>query len=133
MPILTIFKSSIPTGMRVFEYGIDVVEVNNRHRAARKFVRRSKRRVYLQRISDHKDDPRAIRVIGKSKGWFFHMSECIGYVPAEIASKLMDADMQDKVIARLQSISIHDKRSIGIRLDILGTEDDYTKYCSDFS
>ena len=116
--------------MRAFEQGVDVVEVNDRCHAVRQFAKRSKRRIYLERTSEYADDPRAIRVIGKSKGWLFEISKCIGFVPAEIAKKLMAAEMEDKVMARLQLISIHDKHSIGIRFDILGAEGDFDRYSS---
>ena len=118
--------------MQIFEHGLDIAEVNKRCHDARKFAKRSKRRIILEPASGHghKDDPIAIRVIGKSKGWFFENSKCIGYVPADIAKKLMITDMGDKVIARLQLISIDYKHSIEIHFDILGPKDDYEKYSS---
>jgi hypothetical protein len=130
MSTLTIFKSSIPTGMRIFENGVDVAELNKHGHAARKFAKRCKRKICLECISDQKDDPKAIRVIGKSKGWFFESSKYIGYVPANIAKKLMLAELADKVKARLQSISIDNKHSIEIRFDIFGPKNDYKKYRS---
>ena len=130
MSRLTIFKSRIPTGMQIFEHGLGIAEVNKRYHDARKFAKRSKRRIILEPASGYKDDPIAIRVIGKSKGWFFENSKCIGYVPADIAKKLMITEMGDKVIARLQLISIDYKHSIEIRFNILGPKDDYEKYSS---
>jgi hypothetical protein len=116
--------------MQIFEHGVEVAGVNNRLHDARKFVKRSRRRIYLERVPDNKHDSNSIRVIGKSKGWFFEKNKCIGYVPTDIAEKLVLAEMEDKVTARLQLVSIEDRNSIGIRFDILGPKDYYKKYCS---
>ena len=126
---LTIFESSVPPDMRVFENDI-VAEVNERHTAARKFIKRHKRRIYLEGITDDQGNPNAIRLIGKSKGWFFERSKCIGYLPANIASKLIRANMQNKVIAQLQMIVVYDKHALYIRFDILGPTDTFETYRS---
>jgi hypothetical protein len=129
MQRLTKFKSSIPPDMRVFEHDI-VAEVNERHYAAIKFVNRHKRRIYLEGITDDKGKPKAIRLIGKSKGWFFERSKCIGYLPANIATKLIRANVQTKVIAQLQMIVVYDKHTLNIRFDILGPTDNFETYSS---
>ena len=131
MPKLTIFKPSIPMGMRVFEHSVDVA-VNKRVHAARNFAKRHKRRIYLSRVPGHTVDKREIRIIGKSKGWFFEKSKCIGYVPSDIADKLLHANLDDKVKLRLHMISINGKHSINVRFDIFGPKDDYEKYTSIF-
>jgi hypothetical protein len=127
MPKLTKFNPSIPIGMRVFEHGIEVA-VKKRFHAARNFAKRHNRRIYLSRATVHADDPGAIRVIGKSKGWFFEKTGCIGYVPSDVADKLLRTNLEHKVKVRLQMISIDDKHSIKIRFDILGPRDDFEKY-----
>ncbi len=130
MTKLTIFKSPIPTGMQIFEYGVEVAGVSKRFHAARRFLKRSKRRIYLERAPDNKHAPNAIRVIGKSKGWFLEKNKCIGYVPGDIAKKLVLNEMEDKVTTRLQLVSIDGKNSLEIRFDILGSKYFYEKYCS---
>jgi hypothetical protein len=117
-------------GMLVFEHSVDVTEVNERHHAARKFVKRHKRRIYLDRITDQKNVPSAIRVIGKSKGWFFERSKCIGYLPADIADKLIRTNLGNKVKVQIHMILIDDKATLNIRFDIFGPKDDYEKYSS---
>jgi hypothetical protein len=116
--------------MQIYEHGVEVAEVNKRLHHAWKFAKRSKRRIFLERTSDHKFTPYAIRVIGKSKGWFFERRKCIGYVPADVAVKLIDTGIEDKVMAHLQLISINNKHSVEIRFDILGPKNDYKKYSS---
>jgi hypothetical protein len=128
MSNLTIFKSPVPAGMRIFEHGVVVEGADKRFHNARSFVKRTKRRIYLQRVPDNKRKPDAIRVIGKSKGWFFEKNKCIGYVPADIARKLVLAKMENKVKARLQLVSIGQRKSIEIRFDIFGPADDFEKY-----
>ena len=93
-------------------------------------ARRSKRRISLEREQDRNSDSHAIRVIGKSRGWYFEAARCIGYVPADIADKLVDAGLDDKVKARLQLIYTEGRKSMGIRFDLLGPKDAYEKFCS---
>lgn len=117
-------------GMKIFEHGVEVVMARQRFSYANKFVRRSKRRLYLQREPANKHDSHAIKVIGKSKGLFFEANKCIGYVPADIARKLVLTGLEDKVKARLQLIYREGKGPLNIRFDLLGPLDDYQKYCS---
>jgi hypothetical protein len=124
------FRSSIPGGMRVYEYGVEVAGVRNRYYAAKRFVRRSNRKLYLQREPGSRKNPAAIRVIGKSQGWLFEARRCIGYVPADIARKLVVTGIEGKVQARLQMIYIEDRNSSYIRFDILGPKDNYAHYAS---
>ena len=116
--------------MRVFEYGVEVAGIRNRYFHAKRFVRRSKRKIYLQPEPGNRQNSTAIRVIGKSRGWFFEVNNCIGYVPADIARKLVVTGIQDKVEARLQMIYLEDRDSSYIRFDILGSKDDYDAYSS---
>ena len=115
-------------GMKIYTHGVEVVVPGNRRRAARRFIKRRKRRIYLQREPDSGNDPAAIRVIGKSKGWFTEVQKCIGYVPADITERLINGCMEDKVKARLQMIAIEDRDSIDIRFNLLGPQDDYERY-----
>jgi len=116
--------------MRVYEYGVEVAGVRKRYFQAKRFVRRSNRKIYLQRESGSRKNSIAIRVIGKSRGWFFEAKKCIGYVPADVASKLVVTGIEGKVQARLQMIYIEDRNSSYIRFDILGPKDDYENYAS---
>jgi hypothetical protein len=130
MSKLTKFVSSIPTGMKIYAHGVDVVVPNQRQRIARKFARRRKRRIYLRREPGDRNGSNAIRVIGKSRGWFLNSKQCIGYVPEDIARKLVTTGIEDKVIARLQLIDIEDRNSINIRFDLLGPLNEYHEYHS---
>jgi hypothetical protein len=116
--------------MKVYEHGIDVLGVNQRSSYARYFVKRSMRKIYLQTEPGNKRVSNTMRVMGKSKGWFFEVEKCIGYVPADIARKLVVSGMENKVKARLQMICIEDKDSIDIRFDVLGPTIDYERYCA---
>ena len=130
MTKLTTFRARIPRRMRIYEYGVEVAGVSKRLYGAKIFAKRSKRRIYLERVLGNKHEPGAIRVIGKYKGWFLDRRKCIGYVPEDIAKKLVLSEMEDKVTTRLQFISSDDEDTIEIRFDILGSKDDYEKYCS---
>ncbi|MGB5541500.1 MAG: HIRAN domain-containing protein [Gammaproteobacteria bacterium] len=130
MSKFTKFRSPVPEGMRIFAHGVEVAEDNHCHRYARKFVKRSKRRVYLQREPENKHDFSAIRVMGESTGWIFGARRCIGYVPADLARKLVITGIDAKVEARLRMILVDGKDAVKIRFDLLGPADDYEKYSS---
>ena len=130
MSKFTKFRSSVPEGMKIFAHGVEVAEDNHCHRYARKFVKRSKRRIYLKREPENKPDFSAIRVMGESTGWFFGARKCIGYVPADLARKLVISGIDAKVEAQLQMILVDGKDSVKIRFDLLGSSDDYEKYSS---
>lgn len=130
MSIFIKFKSSIPLGMKIIEHGIEVSDVKHRYYTVKKFARRRKRRIYLERVLNNKEDLNAIRVIGKSKGWFFESNKCIGYVPTDIAKQLIATGLENKVKVQPQLIWVDDKHHLGVRFDIVGLENDYEKYCS---
>ena len=117
-------------GMRIFDYGVEVSGTNRYFYRIKKFSRRRKRRLYLEREPDNKRDPNAIKVIGKSKGWFSEATKCVGYVPTDATKRLLATGMVDKVEVRLQLIWIGDKNYIGVLFDIIGPKDDYEKYWS---
>ena len=116
--------------MRIYEHGIDMLGVNHRSSYARYFVKRSMRKIHLQALPGNKRDSNTMKVMGKSKGWFFEVERCIGFVPADIARKLVVSGMENSVKVRLQMICIEDNDSINIRFDILGPTDDFERYCA---
>ena len=130
MSIYVRFKSSIPVDMKMIEYDIEVSGVNHRYYNVKKFAQRSKRRIYLEREPDNKHNLNAIRVIGESKGWFFEVKKCIGYVPADVAKQLVATGLEDIVKPQLRFIWIDNKNHMAVLFDILGLESDYEKYYS---
>jgi hypothetical protein len=122
------FRSPLPNGMLVFEHGVELVMEKQHLHNAKMFIRRSNRRIYLERREDNSQESNTIRVIGKSQGWFFKVAKCIGYVPTDVADKLVAAGLDDRVSARLQMI-IKNRTSIDIRFDLLGHKDDLGKFC----
>lgn len=117
-------------GMMIFEHGIEVVVGRRQFHHAKKFIKRSKRRISLERDQAGNKDSHEIRVIGKSRGWYFEAARCIGYVPADVADKLFDAGLDDKVTARLQLIYTEGREFMSIRFDLLGPKDEYEKFHS---
>ena len=128
MSRLTKFRYSIPQGMTVYEDDVEVVGVGNPCRHARKFLKRSKRRIYLQREPGNTHEADAIKVMGRSKGWFREVRKCIGYVPSDIARRLVASGVDSRVMAKLHLVSIRDRDSIQIRINLLGPLSDYEKY-----
>lgn len=117
-------------GMQVIEHGIEVSGVNYRFNTVKKFAKRRKKRIYLKREPGNKNPPNKIKVIAKSKGWFFETKKCIGYVPTDIANQLIDTGLEERVKVRLRLIWIEDKNYMGVRFDLVGRNDAYEKYHS---
>lgn len=130
MQKLTQFKLYIPSGMKVFEHGLEVIGVNSRKSYARRFLKRSMRQIYLQPDSDNELDSDTLLVMSRSRGWFLQTKKCIGYVPADVARKLIVTGMENRVIIRLQLIYIEDKDLVHIRFNVLGPIVDFEKYSS---
>ena len=130
MPLFIKFKTSTPLGMRTFEEGVEVSGVERRYNSARRFAQQSKRKLYLEREKRNKKDPHAIKVMGKYSHWLFKRKKCIGYVPSDVARQLVEAELVDRVEARLSMIWIQDKHYLGIRFDIVGPKNDFEKYCA---
>jgi hypothetical protein len=130
MQKLTLFKTYIPSGMKVFEHGLEVVGVNSRQSYARRFLKRSMRQIYLQPVPGNGLDTDTLLVMSKSRGWFLQTKKCIGHVPADVAWKLIATGMENRVIIRLQLIHIEDKDSVHIRFNVLGPIADFERYCS---
>lgn len=124
------FVAPVPMGMKVHVHGMTVLVPRNRRRLARKFVRGRRRRIYLQYERDDRQHSSVIRVIGKSKGWFFEKEKCIGFVPDNITSMLENEGLVRKVKPRLQLIAIGNDTSIDIRVDLLGPMDECERFPS---
>ena len=116
--------------MITFEHDVEVSGVKYRFNNARKFVRRSKRRLYFERDTNNRHDPYSIRVIGKYKHRLFEGHKCIGYVPTDVAKQLVAPGLVEKVSAQLSLLWMEDKNYMAIRFDIVGSKDDYEKYRS---
>ena len=56
--------------------------------------------------------------------------QCRQIIPANIATKLIRANVLTKVIAQLQMIVVYDKHTLNIRFDILGPTDNFETYSS---
>ena len=120
------FKPPIPKGMRIFEQGVSVAGVKHRFYDAKMFARRSNQSIYMERDPNNQHDPNAIKIMGKSKGWFFEVEKCIGYIPAGLAKLIVSKGMEERVQVRLREIFIGDREYVGISFDILGPKKDYS-------
>jgi len=114
--------------MCVLEKNVEVEGVEFHRYDAEKFIRRSNRSIYLVREPDNRHDPNLIKVIGKSQNRFLKAKKCIGYVPADISNRIVNAGVAKKVQAHLREVVIGDRRHIRINFDLLGPKEIYQKY-----
>ncbi len=61
-----------------------------------------------------------MKVIGCSKGWFFHQRRFIGYLDRDVASVIIRGGLWGTVIPRVLKIYIGDNGSIEVLFQILG-------------
>lgn len=110
---------TITKGMSIYDvaqvagvnhYAVDALSFSNRKYQYLEFVREPK----------NKYDANAIKVIGCSKGLLFFKRRIIGYVPKEIAKKIVDLGIFSQVIPRLERIFVDLKGHIDIGFQVLG-------------
>lgn len=128
MQQLTKFRLTLPDGMTIYEHGVEIAGTVQRHARVRHFARRRRRFIYLQPETDAMDDYLAIRVMGRSRGFFFEKQRCLGYLPEPVARRLRRARLENRVSALLQLIIIEDTGPVHIRLVLLGPADQYDRY-----
>ena len=74
----------------------------------------------LEREPDNKVDENAIKVIGKSKGFFGTKTRHLGYVEKDLAQRLVKKDFVDKVYPWLRDIGIHpNEDAISIKYELV--------------
>jgi hypothetical protein len=114
------FLPEYPRGMQIFEDTLEVAGVQYRKTQALGFAKGKQQFLYLEREPDNKHDSNTIRVIGHSKRFFSTKQWFLGYVPAEVAKRVVTRGFWGKVAARLRLIEVSEEGYIGIQFDLLG-------------
>lgn len=102
------------------------------YRSAWKFVKSKGRRIYLKCEEDNRDGSAVIKVIARTQGWLFERQKCIGYIPDDVANKLVSSGTENKVKARLQLIDMENGEAIDIRINLLGPMNTYEQFYSTY-
>ena len=110
--------------MKIYESNIEVAGIHHRLDHALSFACGRNHRLGLRREPGNKHDPNAIMVFGICEGflfWFITRRYHIGYVPRDIAAKIVRGELFNSITPRLRHIYVAKKNAyITVRLDILG-------------
>ena len=123
MTIKLKFSPPIPDGFENFS-SVSVVGIQQKKKTALKFARNRNQSLELEREPDNKQDPNAIKVVGRSKGLIFGDQASIGYVPRELASCIVEGGFWGSVEPRLQRIYIGDDEYIEVEFQLLGPREE---------
>lgn len=117
----------LPAGFRIYFDSVPVMGVTMRKVEATTFCKAQGRQLVLEREPDNRHDPNAIKVIGSWKGWFRRKSRLLGYVPAEMAAKLVETGVAPKVLPRLKKTYLGDDGFVEIEFQIIGPKQEYER------
>ena len=128
MPVKERWKIEIPDGYRIYEREFPVAGVQHHKQNFFKIVTKGNVEFRMQAEPSNKQDPNAIAVLGSRKSLFGRVERKLGYIPAEIASQLGDAELSGQVVLRPKALYIGDDGYIDLKFDLLGPKDLYQQY-----
>lgn len=105
----------------------EVAGIKHRKADVLEFCAASSKDVILEPEPDNAYDKNAIKVIGSWKSFFIRKKKLIGYVPANIAARLMESGVIRSVVPELLQAHIEDDR-IRIKIRLIGPQDRYGNY-----
>lgn len=110
-------------GWRIFAPKLSVAGIQFRRNAARRFISGSQQSLKFQSEPSNKFDSNAIKVIGRSKGWFRYREDFVGYVEADIAAAIADGSLMGRVKPRLEKTYCGKKEYLEIDFQLVGERD----------
>ena len=121
-------QTTIPDGYQIYEERLEVSGVSFRKNEARPFVKSGSTSIYLERETDNPHDRNAIAIYGKAKKLFGVKNYHLGFVPKEIAKKVVENGFGEQVIARLYKTYLGSDGFIEIEFQLLGPKGQYYDY-----
>lgn len=113
-------EQEIPEGFQIFEDRLEVAGVSFRKSDAASFATSKNGWLELEREHGNKHDKNALKVIGCSKGFFGTKRRFIGYVPKDVAKKIVEGGFWGRIRLRLLKTYVSDGGFIEILFQILG-------------
>lgn len=118
----------IPNGFQIYEDWVDVAGIHVRRSAALAFVRSRAGWIELRRDYRNQHDKNAIQVIGCNKGWFGTKRRLIGYLPRDVARRVMENGFWGLIQPRLLKTYVGDTEFVEVVLQIIGPKGKQYKY-----
>lgn len=113
-------EAPIPEGFQIYEERLEVAGVVHRKHDAQVFVRASKKWLEFERDAQNEHDGNAIKVIGCSKRWFGTRRKFLGYVPRDVAERMVKANVDASIKPRLLKTYLGDSGYVEILFQIIG-------------
>jgi len=114
-------ESPIPEGYQIYEERLEVAGLVYRKKDVARFIRGRRPRLEFEREPTNKHDPNAIKIIGISESPLFGpRKRHIGYVPAEIAERIVAGGYWNRVLPRLLHTYLSDKGFVEVDFQLLG-------------
>lgn len=120
------FLPDIPAGMQIFEYDVSPAGGYFKNPDVVKFTRAKKPVLALERDPNNKHDPNAIKIIGYAKGFFGVRRYERGFLPKEIARRIVQGGFWGQVQARLRALRHGEYKEV--RFEILGPKERLKEY-----
>lgn len=121
----------IPEGFQIFEERLPVSGIGFRKSEAASFAKASDSWLEWEREPGNTHDSNAIKIIGCSKGWFGTKHRFIGYVPKEVAEKVVYARLFHRMRPRLLKTYVGDQGFVEVLFQLLGPRSDIDSYRMD--
>jgi hypothetical protein len=123
------FDLDVPDGFQIYELYIEPAGAYWKNSGTLKFIGSGKHlSLELEREPKNRHDPNAIKIIGVAKGWILKSRYHVGYVPADMAKRLVLGKFWPKVAATLRMVE--SREYTHIKFDLLGPEGRKKEYAA---
>ncbi len=110
----------IPDGLQIFEERLEVAGVQYRRDEAHKFAAGRGLFLEFERDLSNRHDPNAIKVIGCRKGFLSTKRHFVGYVPSDVAARIVEGGYFENVLPRLLKTYVGDNGFVEILFQVIG-------------
>jgi hypothetical protein len=113
-------ESSIPDGYQIYEERLPIHGITFRKENALSFINSNSNELEFEREPLNEHDANAIKVIGIIKKLFGKKRLHLGYVPRELAEKIVSANFDTLILPRLHKTYVGQDDYVEIDFQILG-------------
>ena len=120
------FRPPYADTMEVFERQLEPAGSYFRNPGVARFVRAREPSLKLEREPQNPDDPNAIKVIGRGRGFLFAKRYLLGYLPRGVAKRVVEGGFWGRVEARLRVVEAGEY--LCVEFDLLGPKGEKDAY-----
>lgn len=113
-------ESAIPDGYQIYCERFDVAGVSFRKKEVIPFIKSGSADVKFEREPENQHDPNAIKIMGIKTGFFGKKKLHLGYVPKELAEKIVNSGFETLVLPRLHKTYLGDDTYVEVEVQLLG-------------